>query len=513
MNTCPNILLCIADDAGKHQGAYGCPWVSTPAFDRIAREGLLFHNAVTPNAKCAPSRAAILTGRNSWQLKDAATHCNIWPLEFMSFMEVLDQAGYRIGHTNKGWAPGTAEQADGSPRLLTGPAWNERTTSPPTSCMSKNDYPANFRDFLDQTSSEQPFCFWFGAKEPHRDYEFGTGAGLGRRRPQEIDRVPGIWPDNETVRHDLLDYGFELEYFDRQVGAMLDLLEERGLLDNTLVIVTSDNGMPFPRVKGQEYNYSNNMPLAVMWPKGIRQPGRQVDDHVSFIDIAPTCLELAGVDATALGMPAMTGKSWSNLFASEVSGRIDPERSFALIGKERHDPGRPQNQGYPIRGIFSGGWLYLRNYETSRWPAGNPETGYMNCDKSPTKTEVLKARRDPATRHFWRLCFGKRPSEELYHLAEDPDCLRNLADDPAWAERRDQMRDTMESALRSQGDPRMFGQGDIFDTYPFSHPWLQDFYERFEKRHITGECMEPGWIAPADLEWVDDDGNPREPRF
>lgn len=509
----PNILFCIADDAGKHQSAYGCPWVSTPAFDRIARQGLLFNNAVTPNAKCAPSRAALLTGRNSWQLKDAANHCNIWPLEFASFMEILEKAGYWIGHTNKGWAPGTALNADGSPRLLTGPAWNKRTRSPPTSCMSGNDYPANFDDFLEARPGDQPFCFWFGAKEPHRNYEYGTGAQLGGRRIEEIDRVPGIWPDNPTVRNDLLDYGYELEYFDRQVGAMLDNLEQRGLLENTLVIVTSDNGMPFPRIKGQEYGHSNNMPLAVMWPAGIRNPGRQIDDYVSFIDVAPTCCDLAGVDAAALGMPAMTGQSWSNLFASDRSGRIDPQRSFALIGKERHDPGRPHNQGYPIRGIFSEGWLYLRNYQPDRWPVCNPETGYMNCDRSPTKTEVLKARHDLSTRHFWRLCFGKRPAQELYHLTEDPDCLRNLVDDPDCAERCQRLRNTMEAELRSQGDPRMTGQGGIFETYPFYHAWLQDYYERFANRHATGECMEPAWILPSDIEWVDDRGDPVEPRF
>jgi arylsulfatase A-like enzyme len=255
------------------------------------------------------------------------------------------------------------------------------------------------------------------------------------------------------------------------------------------------------------------MPLALMWPRGIPNPGRQVDDYVSFIDIAPNCLEIAGVDAAALGMPAMTGKSLSNLFASDLSGRIDSERSFALIGKERHDPGRPHNQGYPIRGIFSEGWLYLRNYQPDRWPAGNPETGYMGCDKSPTKTEVLKSRADPATRHFWRLCFGKRPAEELYHFAEDPDCLHNLASDPAHAERCQRLRQTMETELRSQGDPRMAGHGDIFDSYPFNHPWLQDFYERYQRRHVTGETMEPGWILPSDIEWVDDQGDPVEPRF
>ncbi len=84
MSKRPNILFCLADDAGMHFGAYGCPWVDTPAFDRLARDGLLFQQAYTCNAKCAPSRASILTGRNSWQLKDAANHQCYFPAEFIA---------------------------------------------------------------------------------------------------------------------------------------------------------------------------------------------------------------------------------------------------------------------------------------------------------------------------------------------------------------------------------------------------------------------------------------------
>lgn len=505
MTSRPNILFCIADDAGKHQSAYGCPWVDTPAFDRVAREGLLFDHAYTPNSKCAPSRAAVLTGRNSWQLEDACNHTNYWPQKFTSFMEALAGAGYHIGHTNKGWGPGDPGEIDGKPRQLTGPAWNDRKLEPKTACISRNDYTANFRDFLDAGSEGQPFCFWFGAKEPHRKYEYGTGRSIGGRTTDQIDRVPGIWPDNETVRQDLLDYGLEVEYFDQHVGQMMSLLEERGQLDDTLVVITSDNGMPFPRVKGQEYGTSNELPLAIRWKNGIAAPGRRLADYVSFIDFAPTFLEVAGVDPGAAGMQPITGRSLTDLFSSERDGQVNPERDHVLIGKERHDCGRPKNQGYPIRGIFSDGWLYLRNYEPERWPAGNPETGYLNCDGSPTKTEVLKARRSPETHHFWKLCFGKRPGEELFHVADDPDCLVNLAEDPAQAERKAALRRRMEARLREQEDPRMEGRGEIFDQYPFTHPWLMDYYERFMRRHETGEKMEPGWIEPTDIEVVEED--------
>ena len=104
----PNILFAIADDWGVHGGAYGTKWVKTPALDRVARQGILFTHAYTPNAKCAPSRACILTGRNSWQLKAAANHICYFPPEFKTFVEALGEQGYAVGMTGKGWAPGVA---------------------------------------------------------------------------------------------------------------------------------------------------------------------------------------------------------------------------------------------------------------------------------------------------------------------------------------------------------------------------------------------------------------------
>src|SRR5687767_10302597 len=112
----PNILFCITDDQSfPHASAYGTKWVKTPAFDRVAREGLLFTRAYTPNSKCAPSRAMILTGRNSWQLEEAANHLNFFPAKFRGFVEALGAYGYVTGFTGKGWGPGDAGTIDGQP--------------------------------------------------------------------------------------------------------------------------------------------------------------------------------------------------------------------------------------------------------------------------------------------------------------------------------------------------------------------------------------------------------------
>ena len=492
----PNILFCIADDWGWHAGAYGTRWIKTPAFDRVAREGILFTRAYTPNAKCAPSRACILTGRNSWQLKAAANHICYFPIEFKGWGEALAEHGWFVGYTQKGWGPGLATNLDGKPRLMTGRAFNARKARPPTRGISNNDYAANFADFLDAMPANMPWCFWYGAIEPHRGYEFGSGVAKGGKQLSEIDRVPAYWPDNDTVRNDMLDYAFEVEHFDRHVGRMLEELDKRGLLSNTLVIVTSDHGMPFPRVKGQAYEDANHVPLAAMWPRGILKPGRVVDDFVSFIDLAPTFVELARLKWGETGMAASPGRSLTDIFNAPKSGRVNPARDHVLIGRERQDVGRPNDAGYPVRGIVTDQYCYLQNFEPDRWPTGNPETGYLDCDGGATKTFILEAHRQNPADRFWQLCFGKRGREELYDLTRDHECVENLADSAATEQERIALKSRLFSELRSQGDPRMFGRGDVFDRYEHANKGHVGFYERF----MRGEKLKAGWVSDGDFE-------------
>ena len=488
----PNILFAIADDWGLHAGAYGTRWVKTPTFDRIAREGLLFKNAYTPMAKCAPSRAIILTGRHLWQNEEAGNHMAVFPAKLKSWPEVLMENDWHMGITGKGWGPGIANAANGQPRLITGKAFNQRKAEPPTKAMGNNDYAENFKDFLDAAPKDAPWCFWYGCTEPHRAYEFQSGVNKGGKQLTDIDHVPAYWPDNETVRHDMLDYAFEVEHVDLHLGRMLAELEKRGLLDNTLVIVTSDHGMPFPRVKGYAYHDSNHIPLAIRWPTGVNNPGRTIDDFVDFTDIAPTILDVAGIAEQASGMQPITGKSWRTILESENSGRIVPERDHVLIGKERTDVGRPHNWGYPIRGIVTAEHLYLRNYEPKRWPAGNPETGYLDTDGSPTKSYILNLGRISRTDRFWELNFGMRPADELYDLRNDRHCVNNLAEASIDIVRS--LRQRMEATLKTQGDPRMDGHGELFDKYT---PTAGDgFYEKF----ISGQKINAGWVSDTDFE-------------
>ena len=479
----PNILFCIADDQSwPHASAYGCPWVNTPAFDRIAREGILFNNAFTPNAKCAPSRAAILTGRYSWQLQEACNHLCFFPSDYVTYPELFKDAGYATGFTGKGWAPGEpGTYPDSSPRKLVGPEHNDLKLNPPTKSIANIDYAANFAAFLNAKPDDQPFCFWYGGREPHRGYEYGSGVRLGEKSLSDINEVPPCWPSTEDVKNDMLDYAFEIEWFDKHLSQILDILEERGELHNTLIMVTSDNGMPFPRMKGQLYEIAYHMPLAAMWKDAI-EPGRIVDDLVNFVDFAPTFLEAAGIDIHS----QITGKSLMPIFKSSKSGIIDPERTVLISGKERHDICRPGTVGYPIRGIRDHRHLYLRNFEPDRWPAGNPEVYYRNIDDSPTKTRVVEEK-EQGNETYWQLCMGKRPKEELYDIQTDPHCITNLAESADHQTIKNTLWQKLRKTLEQHGDPRMEGRGHIFDEYPVTKTEQeQRVKERFRIARETG---------------------------
>jgi N-sulfoglucosamine sulfohydrolase len=489
----PNILFVIADDWGRgHAGAYGCSWIKTPNFDRVAKEGLLFLNAYTPTAKCAPSRSSIMTGRHPWLLGAAANHTPTFPPEIGILPEALDKAGYFYASTGKVWGPGESHKADGTPRPMTGKVFARRKAAPPAKAIANNDYAANFADFLQETSADRPWLFWLGFQEPHRAYEEGSHARFGKKLA-DVDRVPKYWPDNATVRGDMLDYAVEVEHLDAQLGKVLAQLEARGELDRTLIIVTSDNGMPFPRVKGSTYENANHLPFAIRWPAGIARPGRKVSDYVGFADLAPTFLEAAGLAWEKSGLLPASGRSLFDIFKSDGAQSL-PGRDFTLIGRERNDLGRPGDAGYPVRGIAKGGMLYLENAEPSRWPACNPETGYLDTDASPTKTFLLEARRAAGKDPFWELCFGMRPGQELYDLSDDVDCVKNLAQ--IRTADVEKLRTQMWAELKAQGDLRALGRGAEYEAFPHPDQRRRGFYERY----MGGELLDAGWVKKDDFE-------------
>ena len=450
----PNILFAIADDWGwPHAGIYGDPVVQTPAFDRIAREGVLFNHAYVTSPSCTPSRNGILTGQYHWRLGPGA---NLWSTldeTIPVYPLLMEDAGYTIGHYRKSWGPGDLSNWERHPA---GEKFDE----------------GGFEAFLDQWSGEQPFCFWLGSWDPHRPYERGSGAAAGID-PQRI-QLYACLPDHEEVRRDVADYYYEVQRFDSLVAGAVQLLEERGLLENTLIVVTGDNGMPFPRCKSNNYDTGVRMPMAVRWGNGIKNPGRVVDDFVSLTDLAPTFLEAGEVEVPG----EMTGKSILPLLRSRNDGVVDPvNRSFVLHGKERHVPGQEENLGgYPVRAVRTHDFLYIRNFEPDRWPSGTPNYKEAaipycwlgDCDNGPTKSYMVDHRDDDALHlKLYSLAFAKRPAEELYDCRNDPDQLVNLAEDPAFDRIRQEMASLLMDELERTGDPRVVGGAELFDQVPY----------------------------------------------
>ncbi|MFT5468694.1 MAG: N-sulfoglucosamine sulfohydrolase [Verrucomicrobiales bacterium] len=450
----PNIVFAIADDWGwPHASIYENDEVcQTPNFDVIARNGLLFHHAYISSPSCTPSRNAILTGQFHWRLGSGGNLWSTLDTKHKTYPNLLEDAGYHVGSWRKSWGPGKLDN------------WDRHPAGTPFK---------NPDDFLKNWDKSKPFCFWLGASDPHRGYKLNSGAESG----MDLDKIQLFehYPDSPEIRGDVADYYFEVQRFDRDVGDFLAKLKELGALENTIVVMTGDHGMPFPRCKSNLYDSGARVPLAIQWPKGIAKPGRQIQDFVSTTDFGPTFLAAAGVSAPE----AMTGVGLAPIFASENSGQVVAERDHVLTGKERHVMAQeaPDTGGTPMRAIRNHDFLMIRNYRTDRWPAGTPHAEkatvpgawLADCDNGPTKTYIVDNRdRDDEHRLKYDLSFGKRPEFELYNLEDDPGQMRNVAGNPEYAEVLKALSAQLTDELTATDDPRALGKGDeVFDPVPY----------------------------------------------
>ncbi len=446
----PNIVFAIADDWGwPHAGAYGDRAVKTPTFDRLAQEGVLLDHAYVSSPSCTPSRGAILTGQQFWRLGPAGNLWSVWPSTFPEYPSLLAARGYFVGSYRKGWGPGI------HPNTAIAPAGRRYES---------------VEAFFDARPEDMPFCFWFGASDPHRPYKEGTGTGSGIRL--EDVHLFEHFPDVQEIRSDIADYYFEVQRFDREVGELVALLERLGELDETLIVMTGDHGMPFPRGKGNLYDAGTHVPMVIRWTDGMAG-NRTLTDFVSTTDIAPTFLDAAG-----LPIPSeMTGQSLLPILQSGESGRVSAKRDFAVFGRERHVVAQeaPELGGYPSRGIRTDDYLYIRNYEPDRWPAGTPDhrraqapdAWLADCDNGPTKWFLWVNRNEPAYRGHYELAFAKRPAEELYDIRKDPGQVVNVASDPEYMQTRKDLAVRLARELSATGDPRIEGRGTLFDAQPY----------------------------------------------
>ena len=447
----PNILFCMADDWGwPHAGAYGDKVVKTPTFDRLAEEGILFEHAYVSSPSCTPSRNSVLTGQYHWRLGEGANLWSTLDVNTPVYPLMLEEAGYFIGRWRKCWGPGDLKAGGYTDNDPGGP-WFD-----------------GFEDFISQWPDSMPFCFWFGSSDPHREYARNSGREGGI--PVDSIEVPGFYPDVEVIRSDIADYYFEVQRFDRECGEAIDLLDEMGVLDNTLVVMTGDNGFPFPRAKSNVYDMGVRQPLAIRWGDKIKN-GREVKDFVSFTDFAPTFLSLAGIEIP----DQMTGSSLEPILYSGKNNWVTNDRKQVIFGKERHVPAQmaPSMAGYPCRSIRTAEYQYIYNFKPERWPAGVPEgsthpaSTYADCDNGPTKTFLVNNRNNPEFSRYHDLSFAKRPQEELFDMINDPDQLINLADNEDYKQIKDKLRSKLFEMLQATGDPRSLNSGDEFDSYPY----------------------------------------------
>ncbi len=505
----PNILFCFADDWGRYAGIYGevesrpspCQVVKTPHIDRVARRGVLFRNAFVNAPSCTPCRSALLSGRYFFRTgRGAILQGAQWDATIPSFPLLLKEAGYHIGETYKVWSPGTPNDAPfGAGKFAyekAGGAFNnfsENVTKLVGEGVSRDEAAqrmyanvrGNFDAFLADRPAGQPFCYWFGPTNVHRLWVKGSGKALWGIEPDSLKgRLPKFLPDVPEVREDFADYLGEIQAYDAGIGVLLKQLEEAGELERTLIVISGDHGAPgFPGGKCNLYDFGVGVSLIAAWPG---QPGgRVVDDFVNLMDLAPTFLEAGGVKLPE----GMNGRSLVPVLKSAASGQVDPTRTWVITGRERHvAAAREDNLPYPQRALRTTDYLYIRNFKPDRWPLGSPlgvtETdaptadilsnntfaAFPDMDASPTKAWLIEHRNEPEWKWHYDYAFAKRPGEELFDLRNDPEQVKNVAGDPAFAEVKAQLSQRLLLTLSNVGDPRVTGDGQMFERPPFTDP-------------------------------------------
>jgi N-sulfoglucosamine sulfohydrolase len=504
----PNVLFVFADDWGRYASAYAAvdgktslnDVVKTPHMDRLAKEGVIFRNAFVTAPSCTPSRSSLLSGQYFYRTgRGAILQGASWDTSIPSFPLLMKDSGYHIGKTSKVWSPGTPPDAPigGQDFAYQKGNLQNNFSENVTRLMSQgipleaargqllDEVRGNFNDFRKANGESKPWFFWFGTTTTHRTWIKGSGKKLWNIEPDALKgKMPPFLPDVPEVREDIADYLGEVQAVDAYIGALVQVLEDAGELDRTLIVLSGDHGMPgVPYGKCNLYDHGTNVSLIARVPGG--KGSRVVDDFVNLMDLAPTFCEVAGEPPPAV----MTGRSLWKLLRSDQSGQIDPERTFVVTGRERHVAGaREGNLPYPQRALRTKEFLYIRNFVSSRWPLGEPFgvtadttpteeeleqntfAAFPDMDASPTKAWLIAHRGDLEWKALYEKSFGIRPKEELYDLTKDPYQTSNVAADPAYASVRKDYEARLMQILKETNDPRVTGDGLMFEKSPFTDP-------------------------------------------
>lgn len=502
-----NILFVFADDWGRYASCYkgldGRPTpndvITTPNVDRVAREGVLFRNAFVNAPSCTPCRSSLLTGRYFFNTNRAAIlNGAVWDDTIPTYPLLLRDAGYHIGKSYKVWSPGTPadapfggqqyayEKAGRAPNNFSEEV-TARLEKGQSLAAARDELLAqvrqNFDAFLAARPDDRPWHYFFGPTTTHRTWIKGSGKRLWGIEPDSLKgKMPQFLPDVPEVREDVADYLGECQAVDAYVGVLMKRLEESGELDRTLVVLSGDHGMPgVPSGKCNLYDMGVSVALVARVPGAKR--GRVVDDFVRLPDLAPTFMEVGGVKPPE----GLYGRSLVPLLKADGQGQVDPSRNWVVTGRERHvGPAREGNLPYPMRALRTPDFVYIRNFQADRWPMGSPKgvtatetppfealqdntfTAFADMDASPTKAWLITYRNDPQWKWHYEFAFGKRPPEELYDVRKDPDQVKNVAADPAYAKAKAELSARLMKILTEAGDPRVVEQPPRFEQPPFT---------------------------------------------
>lgn len=425
----PNVVLIIADDlAWNDVGAFGNTAIRTPNIDRLARGGLRFDRAFVTASSCSPSRASLITGRYPHNTDAEQLH---WPVPAaqVTFVEQLRSAGYWTGAAGK-WHLGDALKSRFDVVDDVGEAGFQTDQATGKMLATDDSGAQGWVPLLQRRPKDAPFFVWLAALDPHRDYV--EHAVPSPHDPAAVI-VPPYLPDVAEVRRDLALYYDEIARLDDYVGKVVAELARQGVLERTVIIFMSDNGRPFPRDKTTLYDSGIRTPLIVSWPGAVAAGGSTMS-LVSTVDVAPTVLELAGVQAPA----SIEGRSFAALLR-------DPGRS---IREEIYAEKNWHDFEDRARAVRTARFKYIRNFYDDL-----PLTPPADAARSPS-FEALKRLRDAGTitPDQRRVFEAPRPAEELYDTEADPHELRNLAGEAAHAAILRALREKLEAWQEATGD-------------------------------------------------------------
>lgn len=380
----PNFLFLISDDHSHPDlGCNGNGVVQTPNLDRLAAEGMRFEHCFVSSSQCSPNRSSIFTGCTPHTTATSRLHTPMPEWE-PTILEPLKAAGYFTGAFRK-----VHQGSDFNNRF---DFYDQNKSTP-------------FEKFFDALPQGRPFWLQLGFTDPHRPYR--PGAFQPPHDPAKV-KVPSFLPDHPEVRKDLGHYHDYIARMDAECGQVLALLEKRGLADNTLVLFTGDNGMPFPRAKGTCYEPGIRVPLLARWPGRI-SAGSTRREMIAHVDLAPTWLEAAGVAV----QKKMQGRSMLPLL---TGGTYSPNEAV-FSERNWHD------NFDPIRSVRTNRHKLIFNAA----PHFPYRPAWDLADSPSWKTIQELGRRGQLSAPQLRMLNPTRPLVELYDLEKDPDEFTNLA--------------------------------------------------------------------------------------